>query len=128
MTHANAVYRIPEGTPLLVPPTVHLDNGKGVTMFWDNNFRIEQCIPSRTTREVTYTDEDLAYDPHLKESFGKFPEDFMGVRELDYYVFKLPDNSRHVPYIFVPYDDVEVVKNRLGPTTGNRGPLSGSLG
>lgn len=117
MLNANAVYRIPEGTALLVPPTVLLDNGRGVSMFWDKHFNIKQCIPSKTTREVIYTEEDLGYDPQTKKSFGKFHKDVMGTRGCDYYVFKLPENSRHIPYIFVPFDDVVVEKNRFGPAT-----------
>lgn len=117
MLAANAVYRIPANTGILVPQTVYFDNGRGVSKFWDKGFNIKQCIPTKTTREVIYTDEDLGYDPQTKKSFGNFPPDIMGPREIDYYVFKLPSNSRYVPYIFVPYDEVIVVKNLVGPFT-----------
>lgn len=103
-----AVYRIPADTGILVPKTILFDNGGGVTMFWDKGWNIKQCIPSKTTREVVYEAKDLGYDPQTKESFGKFPKDVMGPREIDYYVFKLPENSRLIPYIFVPFDDVKV--------------------
>lgn len=116
MLNANVVYKIPADTGILVPRAVLFPNGKGVSMFWDKGFNIKQCIPSKTTREVIYTDEDLGYNPQTKECFGKFSPDIMGPRELDYYVFKLPENSKHIPYIFVPYDDVIVVKNRVGPS------------